>query len=254
MDLFIAKSTPVTFEEGSLIEHPVRWILEDLCVYSFPFSLPSPGELLDYAEKKTVGSFPWMGADDDAVRFDKETLELSAFIIVIPPHTPEFPPDWSSWLSSEPLEGRLKLRQSADYFSVEIGDYNSVLPDPAHLILLNEDGLGVGSKTRVRVARDFDALFLNGHLVGWLLSDPLSHVVQTGVNPVETPHDVELMGVLAELVQMQTEEGFALVWDRDSATHLRLAQMRRALETRDVTSVPVRAMLGAIDHLANQNT
>jgi hypothetical protein len=130
---------------------------------------------------ETIGSGLWYGPEDNnEFRFDKNDLTLKSIWFPIPEKNMDLGSLVEQWIRKEPLSGSLRLASSEDLegFSPEFADFRWFDPQGQMLVCITNNALSkTESRTRLRIATDVELMFIDNHLCGWILFQPLKYAV-----------------------------------------------------------------------------
>lgn len=174
----------------------------------------------------TVGSsYDW----SDELRFDKRTGRLASFILKTPEAGLVDPAIAASWLALPRRSGLPVLEDRENGFHV----------DPLHLRFLSEDagalvatrdGLAAadGDSLRLAIDPEVDLLFQAGRYGGWILRNPVAHLVTEPGNNLSPGDDPTLRALLREYLTLAVEPNIGKMSDEDPA----LGEALRGLHAR----------------------
>jgi hypothetical protein len=172
--LYLAEGVETELIPGSRLREPVLLALDELAVTSW--SDAGPGDYEDYM-LRTHGNVWWLWADGDTFRFDATTGLLESLSMRLPETNLADAGVVAPWLGLTPVAGVLR-REDKKSFTTDIADVRWCAEDGSVLVGLHDSAVGsVAEPLRVRVADEFDLLFADGRLAGWLLENPERHLV-----------------------------------------------------------------------------
>ncbi|WP_414549578.1 hypothetical protein [Anabaena sp. CCY 0017] len=181
---------------------PRRWMLDRLAVVVGSFN-----SMEEYERQilQPFGSFDCMGSGSEGIRFSQKDLLLQSVWFRVPEIN--LPSDKVSllWQNQEPQIGQLHLL-TAQEFHLYPTDVRCFDPNTGILICLSEASLIVaGERLRLRIAENFDLLFVDQKLCGFLLSSAEQYLVEIWETPYPTEADKEFKALLYESLALVSE-------------------------------------------------
>lgn len=198
--------------EGCSIQASPRWILNSLAVVVAPYN-----SLKEYDQQigKTFGSFDFLGSGAEGLRFREKDLLLESVWFRVPEvHLPldKIP---ILWQDEQPQIGLLRL-SSAEEFLLPPTKVRWLDTNAGILVFMTETSLtAVGERLRLRIAEDFDLLFIGQKLCGWLLSSPEKYLVGLWETPYPVEPDKELKALLYESLNLVSKPNVEKMYDED---------------------------------------
>jgi hypothetical protein len=182
----------------------------------------------------TIGSGNWYQSDFDEFCFDKTNRLLKSIWLHIPEENIYLEEDFISlWSNESPIIGTLCLIEP-DNFSPEPTDYRWFDPKGQMLVCLYEYAISTDFEvTRLRIAQDFDLVFSDGQLQGWILFQPFKYVGKTWEQPRPEEGDIELGSIIHEYLQLISEDTIDKLMDKDSELLQSLLSLKRKTENSD---------------------
>jgi hypothetical protein len=184
----------------------------------------------------TIGSGNWYRSEFNEFRFDKTNRLLKSISFNILEENINLKEDFlRSWLEKSPVIGTLYLIEP-DYFSPEPADYRWFDPQGEMLICLYEYATSADLEIiRLRIAQDFDLVFGNGQLYGWILFQPLKYVVQGWEQSRPMEADDKLGPIVHKYFQLVSEDTIDQLMDKDSELLKSLLSLKK--ETQNSNSL-----------------
>ena len=189
----------------------------------------------------TVGSFDFFDCLPEKIRFDEKELFLQSTLFMIPDD--EMTSDsqiFRKWCQVKPVKGRLYLLKAQNFAIDIVADYRWICPESNIFMGISKFGLKESEEIfRLRIAPDFDLLFLNKRLCGWILLNPERYIVSDFDEQVINQSAPELKILTYEYLKLTS--GFFLdkmyhsdphVYDLLTSLHLKISKYNLAqLET-----------------------
>lgn len=189
-----------------------RWMIGGLAVIITPFN-----SVEEYYKQilHTFGSFDCMGSGSEGMRFSQKDLLLQSVWFRVPEINLSSNQEFLLWQNQEPQIGTLHLL-SAEEFYLDPTDVRWFDPNAGSLICIKEESLTVGSeRLRLRIAEDFDLLFADQKLSGWLLSSAEQYLVDFWENPSLIKADEKLKLLTYDLLSLVSENNIEKMDDQD---------------------------------------
>ena len=198
--------------EGCSIQVSPRWMLATLSVVVAPYN-----SMKGYDDElaETCGSFDYLGFGGEGFRFSKKDLLLQSMWFTVPEvHIPldKIP---ILWQDEQPQIGLLRL-SSAQKSHLDPAEVRWLDTNAGILVCMTETSLtAVGERLRLRIAEDFDLLFIGQKLCGWLLSSPENYLVELWETLYPPEPDKELKALLYESLTLVSEPNIEKMDDQD---------------------------------------
>jgi hypothetical protein len=208
----LMESIEAEITSGLQLQTSPRWLLDSVTVFVGPYF---SGEAYDHHIIDTLGSSDELSSLVDGMRFGKADLLLkSVQFRVSEAHRP-FNSVSSLWQAEEPHVGLLRLLSPA-YFQLPSMDIRWMDTVSGILICARERAMiGGGDRLRLRIAQDFDLLFVNQTLCGWLLTSPERYLVDSWAAASAAEPDQELIALLYESQVLVSEQNIARMEEKD---------------------------------------
>ena len=222
---------------GELAEQP-RWGLRSGSLIIAPYRT---GDEHEHHYLETIGSGTWHRSEEDEFRFDKTSRTLRSLWLHVPDRNLPSAEFLGTLQLVPRMEGLLRLT-SPQSFSLEPSDYRWLAPDGKVLACIRE-ALAKEPKDsiRLRIAHDFDLLFIEGRLCGWLLWEPARYLVKAWEKPYPSEPTDALISELHDYLDLVAEPNFLRMEDKDPYILRALLDLRERL--RDDTGVGQRQVL-----------
>lgn len=172
--LYLAEGAEAEVIPGGRLSEPALLALDGLAVIACAagFEDGYEGYLL-----RTHGNSWGTWTEGDEFRFDNTTGLLESLSMRLPETNLADPGVIAPWLELTPVVGVLR-REDHKSFTAEVADVRWCAEDGSVLAGLYGSAVGaVAEPLRLRVTDEFDLLFANGQLAGWLLENPDRHLV-----------------------------------------------------------------------------
>ena len=174
---------------GINISHNPRWGLRELSLIMGPYH---DGEEHERHFLQTIGSGNWYRSEYEEFRFSKETLLLESVWFHVPEVNLESENFISLWQFEPPVEGLLTLSQP-QVFNPEPTTFRWMAPNGEFLACITEMALlNTNERLRLRIANDFDLLFVEQTICGWMLSHPINYLVKSWDEPYSVASDEKI--------------------------------------------------------------
>lgn len=233
-----ASETVAHIEFGACIDDVPTWSIATL-------NAGPPRSSSNYAQhlQNTVGSsYDW----SDEFRFDKRTGRLTSFVLKTPETGVLDSRVAISWLALPPQIGIPALADREKGFHVDPLDLRYVSHDTSSLVVADARMQAPDSSSlRISIARDTDLLFQHGRYSGWILRNPVAHLVSDPADTAPGTDDVRLHSLLREYLALVIEPNITRMNDEDPALRAAL----EALGTRitEVDAVQARALADIVE-------
>jgi len=199
----------------------------------------------DQHVRDTVGSsYDW----SDELRFDKRTGRLASFVLKTP-EVGEVEPELArSWLALPRQAGIPVLEDRENGFHVDPLDLRYLADDGLALVVMDAKApVPDRSSLRLAIGSDVDLLFHHGRYSGWILENPVAHLVAAPGDRIPGSDDPRLHGLLREYLTLVVEPNIARMSDEDPEVHARLQAL--CAQVRSVDGVSARALLSAVERV-----
>jgi hypothetical protein len=193
-------TTAKIIQENYFLSYKPRW---DVRGCSLTLGAYSNGyEHEHHVATETVGSTSWF----DELRFDKTKSVLSSVYLRVPEENIDLEDLSKVWMEKSPLTGLLSLADPK-YFEPEPTSFRWFDPTGRILICINENALTeTQNSLRLRVAIDFDLMFSNKQLCGWILSNPLNYITRGWEQPKPIENDSEIAEIVYRYLHLVSED------------------------------------------------
>jgi hypothetical protein len=180
----------------------------------------------------TIGSGNWYQSDFDEFCFDKINRLLKSIWLHIPEENVYLEKDFIDlWFKESSVIGTLCLIEP-DSFSPEPTDYRWFDPQGQMLICLYERAISADFQvTRLRIAQDFDLVFSNGQLQGWVLFQPFKYIGKIWQQRQLEEGDIELACIVYKYFQLVSEDTIDQLMVKDPELLQSLLSLKK--ETQD---------------------
>ncbi|SED61654.1 hypothetical protein SAMN04489727_8596 [Amycolatopsis tolypomycina] len=172
--LYLADGAAAEVVPGSRLREPALLALDGLVVSAW--AADGPGGYEDYL-LRTHGNAWGLWTEGDEFRFDATTGLLESLSVHLPEDNLADPGALASWLALPPVAG-VPRRTDQKAFATDVAAERWCAEDGSVLAGLYGPAVGVPAEPlRLRVTDEFDLLFADGLLVGWMLENPERHLV-----------------------------------------------------------------------------
>lgn len=169
--LYFAEGAEAEVIPGSRLREPALLALDGLAVTSW-----IPGDYESYL-LRTHGNSWGLWTEGDEFRFDNTTGLLESLSMHLPENNLADPAVVAPWLELTPVAG-VPRRKDEKPFVTDVAEVRWCAEDGSVLVGLHGSAMGtVAEPLRLRVIDEFDLLFADGRLAGWLLENPERHLV-----------------------------------------------------------------------------
>ncbi|HET6711322.1 hypothetical protein [Amycolatopsis sp.] len=194
--LYLAEAAGAEVVPGSLMRDPVLLALDELVVTAWAGTGDDgyEGYLL-----RTHGNSWGLWTEGDVFRFDATTGLLETVSMHLPETNLADPGVIARWLELTPVAGVLH-RADRTSFTTAVAEVRWCAEDGGVLAGLYGSAAGpVTEPLRLRVTDEFDLLFADGRLAGWLMENPERHLVGPEDDTLDPqPPDPEFAALLKE--------------------------------------------------------
>jgi hypothetical protein len=183
----------------------------------------------------TIGSSYDSG---DELRFDRQDRLLRSVLVTMPDQNAEEASE-REWLDVERHSGLLMLCSEAGFCLNPVDTRWFDESGKALVCLAEHAKSGRGARLRVSIARDFDLVFLDGRYCGWILLDPVSHLVpsQIGADDTTAPASSRVVALIREYLTIVADPNIEKMNDHDEGLlNALLVLRRRTQEAGDLTA------------------
>jgi hypothetical protein len=172
--LYLAEGVEAEVVPGGRLREPAELALDELVVTAWAASGPGgyEGYLL-----RTHGNSWGLWTEGDEFRFDTTTGLLESVAVHLPESNLADPGLIAPWLGLTPVVG-VPRREDHKSFDSDAAGVRWCAEDGGVLAGLYGPAMrAVAEPLRLRVVDEFDLLFADGRLAGWLLENPERHLV-----------------------------------------------------------------------------
>lgn len=143
----------------------------------------------------------------DMFQFDRQSSQLLGFSVDFDhPEQRNLERELSQWLSTNPQEGTLRLIGDPRDIIADLADYQWFHPDGKLMAGLYAAAMEAPSvATRLRIAHDFDLLFSERGLCGWIMWNPTTHLTFDWETYEDGP-EAELVSLMQDYLRITTVE------------------------------------------------
>ena len=234
---------------GTKLPFLPRWWLRGSSIKIGPYPLPSQYEK---HIGSTVGSMDWLSTESDEIRFGSEDLLLQS--IHVHTHETNLPAEksLSEWTNLQPVIGSLRLEKATEFY-VKPADFRWMGADGKMLAGITAEALADNTeKLRLGIAVDFDLLFSNGLMCGWLLSNPGRYLVQGTEDVHTTEPEGKLNKLLYEYITLVSIPNIIQMENEDPEPLRRLQDLHIRIKDELGTSEQSRVLQAATEDIADQ--
>ena len=215
---------------GMVHDAPPRWQLQSLYLVLGP---DTSMEQYERALGTTVGSAEWLWDVGDAFRFDANTRLLRSLRLHVSER--QASSDLGDWLDVPRQSGQLQL-QATNNFALSPADLRWFSPSGAALICGDQCLKQSAARQRLQIAPDFELLFVDDLLCGWLLAQPARHLVSDWEQPQPATLSAAFNQLLAEYLGLISEANFDQLDAHDPALYAALSSLYDRLGSEPNTS------------------
>ena len=195
--------------------------------------------------RDTVGSsYDW----SDEFRFDKRTGRLASFILKAPEAGLVDPEVAGSWLALPRQTGVPVLDDRENGFHIDPLDLRFLASDGSALVVA-DTGLprADGDSLRLAIDDDLDLLFHRGRYHGWILNNPVAHLVAEPGDRMQGSDDPRLHALLREYLTLLVQPNIDRMSDEDPAMRDALEALKARIQA--VNAVQARALERAVERV-----
>lgn len=235
------------------LSHQPRWGISgrSLTVGSYH----SGDEHEHHVVAETIGSGLWYGPhDNDEFRFDKDDLKLKSIWFMIPEKNMDLGSLVELWIKQEPSIGLLQLDslEGLEGFPPGTADFRWFDPQGQMLVCITKNALSeTENRTRLRIATDVELMFIDNHLCGWILFQPLKYAVHgwEAPHPLEFVEDSTLTTVTQEYLRIASEPFVDQLLDEDPEVLKALQDLNQKLKDEEVMGYQRKVVSDSIERL-----
>ena len=227
-------------ELGHRIDGEPAWSIQTLNVGPLRSSPDYDRHIRD-----TVGSsYDW----SDELRFDKRTGRLVSFILKTPESGPVDSAVARSWLALPRQPGLPVLQDRENGFHVDPLDLRFFADDGSALVVTEASLHAADSDSlRLAISSDVDLLFDRGTYRGWILLNPVAHLVAEPGDNVPGSDEPRLHDLVREYLTLVVEPNIARMSDEDP--ELRAALQALRVRVQGIHAPHAHALASAIDRV-----
>ena len=234
MDVDLYDSVSAEVIQGVQLKQKPRWGLRDLSLMVGPYG---SGEAHEQHFLASIGSGNWYRPEFDEMLFGRESFVLESIWFHIPGENYASDEFIASWKKEQPIQGlpRLKTSQS---FQLEPTEFRLMDSGCMFLSCITRKALEAHNvRLRLRIAKDFDLLFSDGRLCGWLLFDPAHYLVRGWEEPYATEPNDKDRGLLYEYQNLVVQPNIEKMEDEDSSMLQKLKELQSRIKSdSDITN------------------
>ena len=203
----------------------------------------SPG--YDQHLRDTVGSsYDW----SDEIRFDKQTGRLASFVLKMPEAGGVEPGIARSWLALPRQAGIPVLDNRETGFHVDPVDLRWLADDGGALVAMDANmPVADSSSLRLAISNQVDLVFHRGSYGGWILLNPVAHLVAASSDEVPGADDPRLHDLLREYLGLVIEPHVGRMCDEDPEIYSALQAL--CARSREIDCVQARALLRSVERV-----
>jgi len=195
--------------EGKHLEAQPRWAVHGGDLMLGPYH--SKSEWYNHVWKDTIGSTGW---DSSEIRFGLDDSMLQSVGFHLPPNNLTSAPLPLLHSAKHAVPGTLRLLNPTPFTAAAL-HARWIQPDGSALACVTERALTAEHGLWLRIAQDFDLLFVDNMLSGCLLSNPTRYLVSSWEDPHPSELDSDLAAMLVEYVTLTAEPYIERMEDED---------------------------------------
>lgn len=228
MNISLTDTIVAGIVSGRQIRWMPKWDLGDHSIMVAPYE---NGDAHERHFLQTVGSGNWYRSEFDEFRFGKNDLALKSVWFRVPERNLPWSASIDKWKNSELIVGSLCL-SSVEPFQIEPTEFRWMEPEGTMLICLTTEGLeAAGNRLRLRIADNIELLFVKGRRCGWILSNPVRHLVFAWQNPRFTePLSKELPKLVHKYLELVSEDNIDEMENGDVRVLTQLHQLHSSVK------------------------
>jgi hypothetical protein len=193
----------------------------------------------------TVGSsYDW----SDEFRFDNLTGRLLSFILKTPETGLLDPEVAGTWLALPRQPGVPVLDERENGFHIDPLDLRFLANDASSLVAADRDlSRADRDSLRLEIGPDVDLLFQRSRYRGWILNQPVAHLVGEPGDKIPGTDEAALHDCLRQYIALVIQPNIDLMSDEDPGMRLELQQLRTRIHAID--AVQARALERAVERI-----
>jgi hypothetical protein len=239
--------------EAETLPYPPRWEIggRSLTVGSYH----NGDEHEHHVVAETIGSVLWYGPhDNDEFRFDKDDLTIKSIWFLIPEKNMDLGSLVELWIEQEPLVGLLRLDslEGLEGFPPGLTDFRWFDPQDRMLVCITKNALlEAKDRTRLRIATDVELMFIDNHLCGWILFQPLKYAVYgwEDPHPLEFAEDSILTMATQKYLRIASEPFIDQLLDEDPEVLKALQNINQKLDEGSTIGYQCKVLKDSIKRL-----
>lgn len=218
--------------DGISLSFSPRWGLRELSLIVGQYH---SGDEHEQHFLQTIGSGNWYRSEYEEFRFRQDNHQLESVWFHVPEVNiePEKQDLISLWQFETPIKALLTLSE-VQGFKPEPMDFRFLEQNGKFLACITEMALNATkNRMRLRIAKDFDLLFIEQKLCGWFLSHPIHYLVMSWDEPSPVTPDEQLASIVYEYLDLIAEPHIEKIQDEDPE----MLELLLNLYQRTVTSL-----------------
>lgn len=246
MNLWLADDVSARTSDALLEELP-RYVAGGLVVV---VGARIPQELREQYLADTFGSVDWLWSGADEMRFSRDGGSLVGAVFQVPEQGAELARWWDRCRDRPVGEGALSAPLGRN-FDLLPADVRWVSPSGDVLVCLRSQASTESTAVvRLRISRDFDLLFIDGHLAGWLLEQPATYLVGEAVDvPADVTDGHGLGRLLSKYLSLVSLPKVEMIQDGDEGALEEVDELEREITTNELVVPQKEVLLQALREL-----
>ncbi|CRL65751.1 hypothetical protein [Proteus vulgaris] len=234
------------------IKSAVKWVFDKIIISDNIFA----DDLNNYLLPEYIGSSHYLG--DDGYIFDTSDNLLSDMFLYIPDNNYVNPEGLNTILSFDSTYASIEIINPIKFTSVSPCDFRYLSRDGDYLLCLSNTSLN-GYIERIKIQNDFEFIFLNQKMIGFLLIRPLEKLVffddinyeNENENEDKVPLSSSEKNIFITYFYLVDEEGWDKINDGDLLMLSKINEIKNNIIEMNTQHIQLRTLYKQCDFIVN---
>ncbi|UPK80220.1 hypothetical protein LW139_15600 [Proteus vulgaris] len=240
----------INLTSSKKIKSAVKWVFDKIIISDNIFA----DELSNYLLPEYIGSSHYIG--DDGYIFDTSDKLLSDVFLYIPDNNYFNPDVLNTILSFDSTYASIEIINPIKFNSVSPCDFRYLSRDGDYLLCLSNISLD-GYIERIKTQNDFEFIFLNKKMIGFLLIRPLEKLVffddinYEYENENKVPLSSNEKNIFITYFDLVDEEGWDRINDGDLIMLSKINEIKNNITKINVQHIQLKSLYKQCDFIVN---